>query len=397
MSEPRTTFMTGATGFLGAFLVRDLLRRGRRLILMLREPVDESMGRLRQSLEALGADLGAAEASGQLRVVSGSLPDRLPQRLDGPVDDLLSNAASLQLFENGNQEPYRTNVEGTRCLIDWCRGHNVRRTHCVSTAYVCGSITQHVDEVFHHPRPQFKTAYEQSKWMAETLLAEWGREPGHVLTVYRPSFLVGDSASGYTCQYGGFYQLARMVSLLKTRYGADDNGHSTHIPLRIPGRPEDPQNFVPVDFAARIITEVMEDESLQGRIYHLTDPNPPTNDQIKRHMEVYFRMHGGWFAPVDEVLNHCTPAESLLWEHYDVLTPRVTHNPRFMQGNTRRVMSLRGIPFPSLDDRLFATLLDFAIAHRWGQRSRGQGGRAGNAQRHASSLSKSGQPSIPAT
>ncbi len=376
MSEPHTTFMTGATGFLGVFLVRDLLRRGRRLILLMREPLDGSIARLRESLRRLEFDLDAAAHSGRVRFVAGGLPDGLPSDLGEPIHDVLSSAASLQLFENGNQEPHRTNVEGTRNLIAWARDHGVRRMHCVSTAYVCGSITDRVDEVFHDPRPQFKTAYEESKWLAESLLAEWGGEPGHVLTVYRPSFLVGDSDSGYTCQYGGFYQLARMVSLLKERYGADDNGHSTYIPLRIPGRPEDPQNFVPVDFASRIIAEVMEDASLHGRIYHLTDPNPPTNDQIKRHMEVYFRMHGGWFAPVDEVVNHCTPAESLLWEHYEVLTPRVTHNPRFVQDNTRQVMALRDIPFPALDDRLFATLLDYAIAHRWGQRRNGKAARA---------------------
>jgi len=323
--------MTGATGFLGSFLLRDLLQRGRWIVAMLREPLDENRRRLQHSLQQLGVDLTAYIERGQLVLVAGSLPDRLPDGNGYRVDDILSCAASLQLFSNGNEEPHKTNVTGTRRLIEWARRYDVRRIHAVSTAYVCGSYIQNVREKFHRPRPEFQTEYESSKWLAESHLCAWGAQDGNSLTVYRPSLLVGDSRSGYTTQYGGFYQFARMVSLLKERYGEGDNGNPTYIPLRIPGRPDDPQNFVPVDFVSRIVAEVITNEELHGRVYHLTDPTPPTNGQVKRYLEDYFNMHGGYFADRKEVINNCTPAESLLWEHYEVVTPRVTHNPRFEQ------------------------------------------------------------------
>lgn len=371
------TFMTGATGFLGNYLLRDLLRQGRRVTAMVREPVDESQARLAAGLKGVGVDIGEYLKVGTLQLVGGALPDSLPA-LSSKPHDILSCAASLQLFTNGNDEPFKTNVMGTKRLMEWAQAHGVRRIHAVSTAYVCGSYTESVKEVFHTPEPEFKTQYERSKWLAEGQFLDWAKQAGHTLTIYRPSFLVGDSQTGYTTQFGGFYQFARMLSILKQEYGRNGNGSPTHIPLRIPGGPDDPQNFVPIDFASRIIAEVMQDESLHGRIYHLTDPSPRTNGEIKAYLEAYFDMHGGYFADPAAITGHCTPAESLLWEQFEPAAPQVTHNPRFCQRNTGQVMDSAGIVFPEMDQRRFAMLLDYAIDNHWGQRRGRNRSRNGN-------------------
>ena len=101
-------------------------------------------------------------------------------------------------------------------------------------------------------RERLEAGVQIGDFRIEQRLGAGGVESGDGLTVYRPSILVGDSRTGQTSQFGGFYQFVRMFSILKQEYGADDNGESTYIPLRIPGRPDDPQNFVPVDFAAGV-------------------------------------------------------------------------------------------------------------------------------------------------
>lgn len=363
--------MTGATGFLGNFILRDLLQRGVRVIAMLREPMASSRECLQSRLRKINVDLGEYAGAGRLQFVAGELPDRLPEISGDAPTEIISCAASLQLFTNGNDEPFRTNVAGALGLIEWAKRKEIRRIHAVSTAYVCGSYTQEVREVFHYPAPEFFTEYERSKWVAESHWSEWAQCKKNTLTVYRPSFLIGDSTSGYTTQFGGFYQLARMVSLLKEEYGSD-NESSTYLPLRIPGRADDPQNFVPVDFAARMIAEIVCDESLHGRIYHLTDPCPPTNANIKRFMEDYFRMHGGYFAADEDILATSSDAETFLWKQFHLLTPRVTHNPRFELQNTLEVMRTTGIRFPSMNRELFFTMLDRAIADQWGRRLNGK-------------------------
>ncbi len=371
--KQRTIFMTGATGFLGTFILRELLQRECSVVAMVRTPLVSAQERLTRAMRPLKMELASYLGSRQLMLVEGDLPDSLPSPammsdLLAPQHvEILANAASLQLHANGNAEPFRTNVEGTRNLIDWADACGITTIHAVSTAYVCGSHTSDVCEVFHSPKPEFKTEYEHSKWIAEGLLEEWKNRNGNSLTVFRPSFLTGDSQTGYTTQYFGFYQLARVVALLTEKFVNSTNGSKGYIPLRIPGSPNDPQNFVPVDFAARIIAEVLADSSLHNRIYHLTDPHPVVNDDIKRHMEDYFGIHGGYFADGAKTITDCNAAESLLWEQFEALTPRVTHNPRFNPNNTLEVMMNKGISFPRLDHDRFKTMIDFAIANNWGK------------------------------
>ena len=75
--EPITTFMTGATGFLGTYLLRDLLREGRRVLAMVREPLEESRRRLFDGLAALDVDLAPSVEDGRPLLLVGSLHSRI--------------------------------------------------------------------------------------------------------------------------------------------------------------------------------------------------------------------------------------------------------------------------------------------------------------------------------
>ncbi len=364
-----TTLMTGATGFLGQYVLRELLQRDRRVVALLRSPLQDNRRRLAGLMRPLGVEIEEHITAGRLILREGSLPDNLPDGEWGPTDDILACAASLQLFSNGNGEPYKTNVEGTRTLLEWADRHHITRLHAVSTAYVCGSHRDLIREV-HHPRPaSFQTEYEETKWQAEEMLARWAGANGNTLTVMRPSFIIGDSTTGYTTQFGGFYQFARFFDLMKSERSNGSNGERTFIPLRIPGKPDSQQNFVPVDYAARIIAEIILNPSLHGRIYHLTDPNPPTYADFKEFIESYFHIHGGYFVNDDTLPSDKTQDEELMWEKYDLLVPRMHHQPVFDESNTQAVRQNAGIDFPSLTHERLSMLLDYAISQRWGQRA----------------------------
>lgn len=369
----RTVFVTGATGFLGHYAVRGLLQSGYRLVAMLREPLVETTERLTSLLAEIGLDGAACIASGQLVPVAGELPDRLPKCTWGATDAILHCAASLQLLTNGSDEPYVTNVAGTDAVIAWAEQHGVNEIHAVSTAYTCGWNKGRIPEVFHEPTPDFQTDYERSKWTAEARFCSWARQADRSLTIYRPSFLVGDSVTGYTTQYGGFYQFAWLISLLKQRYFDPNNGDLTHVPLRIPGRAEDPQNIVPVDFASRMMVEILSRAEFHRRIYHLTNPDPPTNGFLKTCCEEYFGLTGGYFVDPEEANDDPSGAESLIWGQYHLLRPRMTHNPLFDTTNTRQAMQAANVRFPALSRKRIFNLFDFAAAQHWGRGSNGNG------------------------
>ena len=364
---PSRLFMTGATGFLGHFILRDLLDRGREVVVMLRPPLADAVARLSHMLDVIGCDTQAHLADGTLQFVEGSLPDGLPDPEWGRTDAVLNCAASLQLFTNGNQEPFATNEAGTAAVIDWANRHGVHAIHAVSTAYTCGWNKGNIPEQFHEPKPGFQTDYEHSKWVAERQLRAWGDQPGHTLTVYRPSFLVGDSDTGYTTQFGGFYQFAWLISVLKQRFYDPNNGVRTHVPVRLPIEPDRAQNIVPVDFAARMVAEVVMRPQFHGRIYHLTNPDPPRNEFIKECYESYFELEGGYFADPKDALEQLSAAESILWDQYALAAPRLQHTPDFDVTNARQVMDAAELSFPQLDqDRVFK-LLDYATAQKWGK------------------------------
>jgi len=362
-------FMTGATGFLGQFVLRDLLARGLRLVVMVRPPLAGSAERLGRLMAEIGTDLEACLGRGQLILVEGALPEALPEPTWGRTWAILHCAASIKLFLNGDGDPFHTNVEGTGALLAWAERHGINRLFAVSTAYTCGWSRGLVLETFHREAPEFQTDYERSKWLAENMLAAWSENSGRQLTVFRPSFLVGDSQTGYTTQFGGFYQLARLIALLKQQHARNGNGNGgpTHIPLRIPGRAEDAQDFVPVDFVSRLMTEVILRPEFHGRIYHLTSPERFTNGFIKECFEEYFGLCGGTFTDPAKVLGRCSPDEALLWDQYSIMTPRVVHCPRFDMTHTREVMQAGGIRFPTLDRQRVFRLFDYATAKGWGR------------------------------
>lgn len=367
----QTTFLTGATGFLGHFVLRELLCRGRRVVVLLRPGLDASLERLAGLMRPLEIDVAEQIDAGRLVAAEGTLPDGLPDPAWGETDDILSCAASLQLFTNGSNDPFRTNVEGTQALIGWAQRNGVTNIHAVSTAYVCGMSTGRIGEAFHTPEPDFQTDYERSKWQAERELSRWGESAGRSLTIHRPSFVIGESTTGYTTQYGGFYQFARLVSMLNEQNGHAAANSDRHVPLRIPLDPSGCQNLVPVDYVARMIAACVCAPAMHGRIYHLTDPQPPTIDFWKGCFEDCFHVHGGFFVDPRNCDGARSTEEAMVWEQIDVLLPRLRHTVEFDQTNALRLMDACGVAFPSLNRDRAVRILNYAASTAWGKRSNG--------------------------
>jgi long-chain acyl-CoA synthetase len=100
----------------------------------------------------------------------------------------------------------------------------------------------------------FSNSYERSKLAAETRVQRCGaRLP---VTVYRPSIVVGDSATGATPHFRGLYQIMRA-------------SYAGMLPF-IPAHPEYRPDVVPVDFVARAMVEIAAAPDSEGRTFHLT-------------------------------------------------------------------------------------------------------------------------------
>ncbi len=164
MDTKQHIFLTGATGFIGRYLLQEFLMQGHRVTALARAHSGMSgRERLQSALEF--ADL-PHDATSRLSVVEGQLPDFCPdaneRRQIRACDTVVHAAASLSFHKDANGEPFRTNLDGTQRLVEIAQQLEIRRWIQVSTAYVCGNAPGVVrEEDLPHSTP--RNSYESSK------------------------------------------------------------------------------------------------------------------------------------------------------------------------------------------------------------------------------------------
>jgi dihydroflavonol-4-reductase len=171
-----TVAVTGATGFLGGYLVDALLARGARVIAVVRNP-DKA-----QTLVARGAELRLARLED---------PDALRQAFVG-VDAVISNAAMIAFTRP--RETMRTNVDGTRNVFEALIAAGVKRAINISSASAYVPSPLRLDERAQLRRGRQDAlfgAYGESKAAADRLADQLCSRGGVGLTTFRPCGITG--------------------------------------------------------------------------------------------------------------------------------------------------------------------------------------------------------------
>src|SRR5580700_4167289 len=170
-------FVTGATGFLGSHVARVLADQGANLRLLVR-----STSNLK-NLEGLKAET----ATGDLRDAAS-----LEKAMAG-CDAVFHVAADYRLWLRDPAEMYRSNVAGTRAILEAARKNNVQRVVYTSSVATVGFTAngQPADEDSPVSIADMIGHYKRSKFMAEQLALEAGRGGMHVVTV-NPTTPIGE-------------------------------------------------------------------------------------------------------------------------------------------------------------------------------------------------------------
>jgi len=262
-----TVLLTGATGFLGSQIARQLLQDTDLTILALVRA--EGMEAATRRLVRVWSDWPelAGAVGGRVQVVWGDIS--LPRfGLDKDTYDELARwvthivhaAADLRL--NAPIEELRvTNVQGVANVLELARaarrnGRLERLAH-VSTAYVAGCRTGFVPEDALSDESGFSSAYEQSKYEGERLVQAAKEELP--ISIFRPGMIVGDSRTGAIRTFNTVYYPLRLYLTGKLRV--------------LPASSRLPLNVVPVDYVARAIASLTFDSRAVGLTFHLTAPH----------------------------------------------------------------------------------------------------------------------------
>jgi dihydroflavonol-4-reductase len=170
-------FVTGATGFVGSHVARVLAEQGADLRLLVRSSSDP------KNIQALKAD----KVIGDLRD-----PASLERAMEG-CDVVFHVAADYRLWVRDPEQMYRSNVEGTRSILEAARKNHVRRVVYTSSVATMGFTGNG------HPANEDSPValanmigpYKRSKFMAEELAIAAGHD-GLDVVVVNPTTPVGE-------------------------------------------------------------------------------------------------------------------------------------------------------------------------------------------------------------
>lgn len=215
-------FLTGATGFLGGALARQLLADGHQLIVLARAPAKAA------ALRALGAT-----------IAEGDITDRESLRAPMAGVDGLFHCAALYKLGADPAEIERINVDGTRHVLETMRELRVPRGVYTSTIAINSDTHgREVDETYQYAGP-FLSAYERTKWRAHVEIARPLMAAGLPLIVLQPGAIYGP---GDTSSLRGFFRryLERRLPAVPSRtafsWGYIDDVARAHVRAMARGR-----------------------------------------------------------------------------------------------------------------------------------------------------------------
>ena len=279
---PRRILLTGATGFLGAFLLDELLRQTEAEIICLVRAESEAAGR--QRLESILRGYGIAwdkgsdrpypidhlnriiPILGNLAQPNLGLSEVAFNNLAGSIDVIYHNGAWVH-----HVSPYsllrETNVLGTREIIRLACQQQPKPLHFTSTLSVLPfaplpgqSKLYETDPLERYPVPV--GGYNRTKWVAEQLVAQV-RDRGLPVTIYRPGPISGHSQTGAFNANDFLYHLMQ-----------------GYVQLGIAPQGEMPLDILPVDYISRAIVHLSQQSTSLGKTFHLIHPQPVSSDVL---------------------------------------------------------------------------------------------------------------------
>ncbi|MEV8637650.1 SDR family oxidoreductase [Streptosporangium sp. NPDC051023] len=285
--SPRTHLVTGATGFIGAALVLELLSSDPDclVVCLVRESKHAGAGeRLRSALTTAARLYGSTTSAADLRLRARAVVGDVTRPRCGvstgevgPVDELWHCAASLDYRETHSDEIMRQNLTGTEHVLELLQAVGGPTLNHFSTAYVAGSRTGEIAEEPALDRGVANNAYERSKIAAEQLVAQ----AGVTVRIMRPSIVIGHSVTCATTGFSGVYGFIEDLARLKAEVSMRLGDFLKHRAIRSRAHADAELNLVPVDVVARTAV-ALGAASAPGAVYHLTNATPPTIDDIVR-------------------------------------------------------------------------------------------------------------------
>ncbi|MDJ0676337.1 MAG: amino acid adenylation domain-containing protein [Calothrix sp. MO_167.B42] len=273
-SELKHIFLTGATGFVGAFLLNELLHQHSQAniyCLVRANNLLTAKAKLRQSLESY--EIWQENFAQRIVPVVGDLsqplfglPEAQFRELADRIEVIYHSGAHVNLVY-----PYiglrGTNVVGTREVLRLAVLTKTIPVHHISTLDIFQSSEYREKELILETddllsADGYLDGYSQSKWVAEKLVMA-ARSRGLPVCIYRLGMVTGHSQTGA-------FQPSNMISRIIK--GFIQTGYAPQWGLNM--------NLSPVDYVARAIANLSRQPESYGKVFHLQSPHVLSINQL---------------------------------------------------------------------------------------------------------------------
>lgn len=265
--SPQHPLVTGGTGFMGSFLLAEILRTTHAVPFchVRAATPGEGLARLRETMQEYG--IWDDSYADRIIPVPGDL-SRPRIGLSRPMWDHLAETVD-SIFHCGAEvnflTPYQAlkpaNVRGTEVVLRLAVDRTTKPVHFVSTTYVFSRFAYPPHTVFTEDMEPIHDlthtfGYTQSKWVSEQLVAEAGRR-GLPTYIYRAGRVAGDSTTGACQTYDFVWQAVK---------AAVEMGAAPDIDMLI--------DVTPADYVVSALVHIARQPQQAGKAFHLVSPEP---------------------------------------------------------------------------------------------------------------------------
>ena len=345
-------FVTGGTGFIGRFLIGNLLKRKGTIHVLVRK---ESQ----KKFEALAAKQGwdrkrVVAVAGDMTAPNCGLSAAQVRALAGKIQHFFHLAAIYDLTASAESQQ-AANIDGTRNALDLAAALKVKCFHHASSIAAAGLYPGVFREDMFEEAEGLDDPYLRTKHESEGLVRAEKRVKWRI---YRPGMVVGHSKTGEIDKIDGPYYFFTFLKKLREM-----------LPPWMPtlGIEGGRINIVPVDFVADAMDHIAHKPKLDGHCFHLVDPEPKRVGEVLNTFaraghapEMTMRIDARMFAFVPGgirmAVGNLPPVRrfvGMLLRDFKIpkeVLKFVTYPTRFDNRETERALKGSGIAVPRLDD-----------------------------------------------
>ena len=228
---------------------------------------------------------------------------------------------------------------------------HLRRFDFLSTAFVSGERRGIVAEADFARGQGFENDWEEAAFAEERRVRE-ARLPVPP-TIYRPTFLIGDSRSGEIDRFTGAYTILRLFEQL----------NAANLPIPRIGRGAGAAPIIPVDYVAAALAHLLTMPAARGKTFHLADPDAPTvGAAYRRCAELLVGRRPAWSLTPTTAARALRSRSLRPWDISPGLVPYLNRRVTYETASAHALLAPVGIMPPSFRDYAPA-IVDFFADH----------------------------------